>query len=191
LSLARAARAGGLVRVKSGDTKISVLAQAACRPLRGAYRQGLPGIGSFSVRFRWFIVVAWLVAAGLVPHFLPSLASVTQGNNADYLPASAPGEHAAKLATPFGTSNVTPVLILAARTSAPLTAADQTWLAGLQKDLRSVRTVTLVRNLGASPEGHAEQVEALSNVSQGDSTAVINLIDGLRSAISRAGPPSS
>jgi uncharacterized membrane protein YdfJ with MMPL/SSD domain len=148
------------------------------------------GIGSFSVRFRWFVVVAWLVAAGLVPHFLPSLASVTQGNNANFLPASAPSEHAAKLATPFGSSSETPVLVLAARTSAPLTAADQAWLAGLQKDLRTVHTVTVVRDLGVSPDGHAVQVEALSNVSQGDSTAVTNLVGGLRSAISRAGPPA-
>jgi len=147
------------------------------------------GIGSFSVRFRWFVVVAWLVAAGLVPHFLPSLASVTQGNNANFLPASAPSEHAAKLATPFGSSSETPVLVLAARTSAPLTAADQAWLTGLQKDLRAVHTVTVVRDLGVSPDGHAVQVEALSNVSQGDPTAVTNLVDGLRSAISRAGPP--
>ena len=147
------------------------------------------GIGSFSVRFRWFVVVAWLIAAGLVPHFLPSLASVTQGNNANFLPASAPSEHAAKLATPFGSSSETPVLVLAARTSAPLTAADQAWLTGLQKDLRAVHTVTVVRDLGVSPDGHAVQVEALSNVSQGDSTAVTNLVGGLRSAISRAGPP--
>ncbi len=84
---------------------------------------------------------------------------------------------------------MTPVLVLAGRSSAPLTAADQTWLAGLPKDLRGVPTVTLVRDLGASPDGHAEQIEALSNVSQGDSTAVTSLIDGLRSAISRAGPP--
>jgi putative drug exporter of the RND superfamily len=147
------------------------------------------GIGSFSVRFRWFVVVAWLVAAGLVPHFLPSLASVTQGNNANFLPASAPSEHAAKLATPFGSSSQTPVLVLAARTGAPLTAADQAWLTGLQKDLRAVHTVTVVRDLGVSPDGHAVQVEALSNVSQGDATAVTNLVGGLRSAISRAGPP--
>ncbi|MGH3121994.1 MAG: MMPL family transporter, partial [Streptosporangiaceae bacterium] len=74
-------------------------------------------------------------------------------------------------------------------TSAPLTTADQAWLTGLQKDLHAVHTVTVVRDLGASPDGHAEQVEALSNVSQGDSTAVTNLIDGLRSVITRAGPP--
>jgi len=82
------------------------------------------------------------------------------------------------------------VLVLAARASAPLTAADQAWLAGLQKDLRTVHTVTVVRDLGVSPDGHAVQVEALSNVSQGDSTAVTNLVDGLRSAISRAGAPA-
>ena len=60
------------------------------------------GIGSFSVRFRWFIIAAWVIAAVAVPQFLPSLASVTQGNNANFLPASAPSEHAAKLAKPFG-----------------------------------------------------------------------------------------
>jgi uncharacterized membrane protein YdfJ with MMPL/SSD domain len=39
--------------------------------LRGTYRQHLPdpGIGPFPVRFRWFIVAAWLVAAGLIPRF--------------------------------------------------------------------------------------------------------------------------
>ena len=73
------------------------------------------GIGSFSVKFRWFIIAAWVIAAVAVAHFLPSLASVTQGNNANFLPASAPSEHAATLAKPFGGSNEVPVLVLAAR----------------------------------------------------------------------------
>ncbi|HTT52039.1 MAG TPA: MMPL family transporter [Streptosporangiaceae bacterium] len=148
------------------------------------------GIGSFSVKFRWFIIAAWVVAAVAVPRFLPSLASVTQGNNANFLPASAPSEHAATLAKPFGGSNEVPVLVLAARGSGALTAADQTWLAGLQKDLGQVKTVTLVRDLGVSTDGRAAQLEVLSNVAQGNSPAVTNLVDGLRSAISRASPPS-
>jgi hypothetical protein len=87
------------------------------------------GIGSFSVKFRWFIIAAWVITAVAVAHFLPSLASVTQGNNANFLPASAPSEHAATLAKPFGGSNEVPVLVLAARSSAPLSSSDQTWLA--------------------------------------------------------------
>jgi RND superfamily putative drug exporter len=147
------------------------------------------GIGSFSVRFRWFILVGWLVAAVAVAHFLPSLASVTQGNNANFLPASAPSQHAVTLGRPFGESAQVPVLVLAARTG-PLTTADQTWLSGpLQQDLRAVKTVTLVRDLGPSRDGQAEQLEVLSSVSQGNSPAVTSLVNGLRSAISRAGPP--
>jgi len=116
------------------------------------------GIGSFSVKFRWFIIAAWVIAAVAVPHFLPSLASVTQGNNANFLPASAPSEQAATLAKPFGGSNEVPVLVLAARSSAPLAATDQTWLASLQTDLHQVKTVTLVRDLGLSTDGHAVQL---------------------------------
>src|SRR6202042_1400092 len=89
------------------------------------------GIGSFSVKFRWFIIAAWVITAVAVPRFLPSLASVTQGNNANFLPASAPSEHAVTLAKPFGESAAVPVLVLAARSSGPLTRADQAWLASL------------------------------------------------------------
>ena len=52
------------------------------------------GIGSFAVKFRWLVILVWVVAAVGVPRALPSLSSVTQGNNANFLPASAPSEHA-------------------------------------------------------------------------------------------------
>ena len=148
------------------------------------------GIGSFSVRFRWVIIVAWVVAAVAVPRFLPSLASVTQGNNANFLPASAPSEHAVTLAKPFGNTSEVPVLVIAARPAQPLSTADRTWLGGLETGLHRVATVTVVRDLGPSPSGHAEQLEVLSSVSQGNSPAVTSLVDNLRSAIRAAGPPS-
>jgi RND superfamily putative drug exporter len=37
------------------------------------------GIGAFAVKFRWVVIAAWLIAAFAVPHYLPSLNSVTQG----------------------------------------------------------------------------------------------------------------
>jgi uncharacterized membrane protein YdfJ with MMPL/SSD domain len=48
------------------------------------------GIGAFAVKFRWVVIAAWLVAAFAVPKFLPSLASVTQGNNSAFLPPARP-----------------------------------------------------------------------------------------------------
>ena len=125
------------------------------------------GIGSFAVRFRWFVLVAWVIAAVAVPRALPSLSSVTQGNNANFLPASAPSEHALNLAAPLGGSTLTPVPVVAASTQGTLTSAEQAWLQKLQQDLGKVPTVVKVRDLGHSPDGQAAQLQVLSNVSQG------------------------
>src|SRR5450755_4767191 len=89
-------------------------------------------IGRFAVRFRWLVVVVWIAAAFAAATQLPPLSSVTQGNNSKFLPASAPSQHAADLAAPFGTANLAPSTIVAARSGSPLTAADLTALTGLQ-----------------------------------------------------------
>ncbi|MBV9795368.1 MAG: MMPL family transporter [Actinobacteria bacterium] len=147
-------------------------------------------IGSFAVKFRWFILVAWIVAAGAVPHFLPSLASVTQGNNANFLPASAPSQHATDLAKPFGLGTLTPVPVIAAVSDGKLTAADVTWLSTLEKDLKGTPTVVKVSDLGQSADGQAEQLQVLSSVGQGDANGLTTLVDNLRSTIAKASPPS-
>jgi len=148
------------------------------------------GIGSFAVKFRWFVLVAWIIAAIAVPRALPSLSSVTQGNNANFLPAGAPSEHALKLAAPLGGSTLTPVPVVAASAQGALTAADQAWLQTLQEDLAKVPTVIKVRDLGRSPDGQAAQLQVLSNVSGGGTgSGLITLVDDLRHAISRDSPP--
>jgi putative drug exporter of the RND superfamily len=149
------------------------------------------GIGAFAVKFRWVVIAAWLIAAIAVPKFLPSLASVTQGNNSAFLPASAPSEHAATLAEPFGISiNETPVPVVAAVSQGTLTTADQTWLVSLQHNLGTVPTVVKVQDLGRSGDNQAEQLQVLSNVSQSNNDAVTDLINNLRSQIQRTGPPA-
>jgi putative drug exporter of the RND superfamily len=149
------------------------------------------GIGAFAVKFRWFVILAWVVAAVAIPKALPSLASVTQGNNSAFLPASAPSEHAATLAAPFGISiNETPVPVVAAVSQGTLTTADQAWLTSLQHHLATVPTVVKVQDLGRSGDGQAEQLQVLSNVAQGNNDAVTDLIDNLRAQIKLAGPPA-
>ena len=148
------------------------------------------GIGSFAVKFRWFVLLAWIVAAVAVPRALPSLSSVTQGNNANFLPASAPSEHALQLAAPLGGSTLTPVPVVAASPQRALTTADQAWLQKLQQDLGKVPTVVRVRDLGRAPDGQAAQLQVLSNVSNGGGGSdVTTLVKDLRGVISRDGPP--
>jgi putative drug exporter of the RND superfamily len=150
------------------------------------------GIGAFAVKFRWVVIAAWLIAAFAVPKFLPSLASVTQGNNSAFLPASAPSEHAAQLAAPFGTTNLIPVPVVAAVSDGTLSTADQIWLVKLQHDLATVPTVVKVNDLGRSADQQAAQLLVLSNVNVGggNDSAVTSLVDDLRATIARAGPPS-
>ena len=151
-------------------------------------------IGRFSVKFRWVVLVAWLVAAFAIPHFLPSLASVTQGNNSDFLPASAPSEQAANLAAPFGGTNLIPVPVVAAVSNGTFTAADQAWLATLETDLHQVPTVVKVNDLGlsvarAGVNGQAAQLQVLSDVSQNNQGAQTDLVNNLRAEIKDSSPP--
>jgi putative drug exporter of the RND superfamily len=155
-------------------------------------------IGRFAVKFRWPILVFWIVAAALIPKALPSLANAAQGNNSAFLPASAPSQHAIDLAAPLGVSTkVTVVPVIAARDGGPLTAADQAWLSGpLQAGLGKVATVEKVKVLAVSQPvagvaGQAAEIQVQSNVNGGgNGTAIVNLVDNLRTAIKGAAPPS-
>ena len=154
-------------------------------------------IGSFAVKFRWVVLAVWVVAAVAIPKALPSLASVTQGNNSAFLPANAPSEHATTLAAPLGISlSVTPVPVVAAVPTGSFTAADQAYLATLTTDLAKVPTVTKARLLGQSQvpgpngvAGQAAQIQVLSTVNLNDDKAVTDLVDNLRTAITDSSPP--
>jgi len=148
-------------------------------------------IGRFAVGLRWLVVLAWIIAAIAAATQLPSLSSVTQSNNTKFLPASAPSEHAAVLAEPFGTAGLIPIPLVAARTTAPLTTADQTAVAALAEKLKSVPDVSKVIEAGVSPDGHAVQLVILaSQLNGGNPNAELDLVNALRAKIASAGLPA-
>ncbi len=145
-------------------------------------------VGRFCARFWWIVIPAWLIATFAATALLPSLSSVTQGDNTKFLPANAPSMHAATLAAPFGTSNLQPVPVVAARSGGPLTATDVTAITGLSSQFRRVPTVTEVKDLGRSPDGHAEQLVVLAKFS-GNPNHSTDLVNALRSKITQAHLP--
>ncbi|MGO9159758.1 MAG: MMPL family transporter [Streptosporangiaceae bacterium] len=147
-------------------------------------------IGRFTVAFRWLVTAAWIGAAVAAVILLPSLSSVTQNDNAKFLPASAPSEHAAQLAAPFGTVGLQPIPIVAARPAGPLTAADISALASLQTQLASVPMVSKALDAGRSPDGHAVQLVALAQQAGGNGGQITTLVDALRAKIAAAGLPA-
>jgi RND superfamily putative drug exporter len=146
-------------------------------------------IGRFSVRFRWLVVVVWLAGTVAAATLLPSLASVTNSNNADFLPASAPSSHAAVLAGAFQRSNVQPVPVIIARDGGQLTATDQQAIDRLRTDLAKVSGVVQVRDSGQSKDLQAAQLQALVTFGGGPNGEA-PVVKDLRSAITAANLPS-
>jgi RND superfamily putative drug exporter len=155
-------------------------------------------IGKFAVKFRWVVLIVWIAAAAVIPKALPSLASVTQGNNSAFLPASAPSNQAANLAAPLGFSTSTvPVPVVAAVSTGSFSAADQAYLGTLATDLAKVPTVVKVRQLGQSQvpgpngvDGQAAQLQVQSDVSTSNENAITDFIANLRGAIASSSPPA-
>jgi putative drug exporter of the RND superfamily len=148
-------------------------------------------IGRWSVRFRWLVVLVWIVGAVAAVTQLPSLSSVTQSNNSKFLPASAPSQHAIDLAAPFGNPNLVPIPVIAATTSGSLTPADVSALTALQSRLTTVPGIEQVKDVGRSANGQAEQLLALaSNANSGNQNYAKDLVNGLRAKIASAGLPS-
>jgi putative drug exporter of the RND superfamily len=146
-------------------------------------------LGRFVVRFRWLMVVAWLGAAVAATTQLPALSSVTQGNNTKFLPASAPSQHAADLAAPFGTADLVPIPVVAARSGGALTSADLASLAALQGRLRTVDGVAKVLDAGRSPDGRASQLVVFAQQGGGSQNQQTDLVAALRGRIAGAGLP--
>jgi len=148
-------------------------------------------IGRFSVQFRWVVLLVWIAGAIAAATQLPSLSSVTQGNNQAFLPANSPSSQAATLAKPFGTANQQPVPIVIATTTGKLTSADVTAVSGLQARVSKVPGVTKVINAGRSTDGQAEQLVAMASAAgSGNLNYAKDLVDGIRAQITDAHLPA-
>jgi RND superfamily putative drug exporter len=122
-------------------------------------------IGRFAVRFRYFVVVFWVIVTVLCVHFLPTLSSVTQNENSAFLPNSAPSVAAANLASPFQKSNLASGLLIAAVNSGTLTPADNAAFTRIEDAAGHLQYVQAVQDHGISGDGAAR--DALVETSTG------------------------
>src|ERR1700759_3408306 len=149
--------------------------------------------GRLTVRFRWAIVLAWVAGAAATMALLPSLSSVTQSDNTSFLPASAPSEQAARLASPLQGAALTAVTVVAARSSGALTGPDEAFVARLKGSRARIPRVVSVRDAGQSADGQAEQLTVLAALAQSGGLATSQqaiLVGRVRDTIRTAAPPS-
>jgi putative drug exporter of the RND superfamily len=153
--------------------------------------QVFAAIGKFSVKFRWLVVLVWIVGTVAAVHYLPSLTDATQSDNSSFLPSSAPSEKAINLASAFGkTANAAPIqVVIATKDSSTLSTADLNTVSSLQAKLSTVNGVDTVRNTGQSNDGQADELVVL--VKGGGNTNPTPLIDSIRAAINKVSLPSN
>jgi putative drug exporter of the RND superfamily len=115
-------------------------------------------LGRFSVRFRWAILVGWIVITVVSVKAFPSLASVAKDTTSGFLPQNSASMHATQLAAPFQNSNqATMTLVAATSGGTVLAGADAASVAAIESRVRTMPHVTLVRDFGLSPDRQAEQ----------------------------------
>jgi putative drug exporter of the RND superfamily len=125
----------------------------------------------------------------LAARALPSLASVTQSNNTQFLPPSAPSQHAASLAAPFQTANVgATALIIASRSGASLTAPDDAAIDGVERATAQLPQVQSVHDQGRSADGQARKALIVTS-SNGGNAGNPSLVASIRDTFAAASAP--
>jgi RND superfamily putative drug exporter len=147
-------------------------------------------IGRFDVRYRYLILIVWLIAVPAAVKLLPTLSSVIRSDSSQFLSASTPSVKAANLAASFEGKNpgATAVLV-AVRDSGPLTSADAAAISRLEKDVTGISGVSLVRDLGDSNDGKAREV-VMATSGSAMSLQARTIVTTVRTDFGTARPPA-
>ncbi len=153
-------------------------------------RRFYSSLGAFDVRFRYLIVVFWLVVTVVCVRTLPGLGSVAKDTESGFLPANSASMHAAQLLDPFESSSLAAATLVASRSGSTLTAQDQTAISALLAKVKTMPNVVSVRALGTASDGEALQALIQANVPQYGGGTGTTLVDSIRAAFTNVGAPS-
>ncbi|HEU4610323.1 MAG TPA: MMPL family transporter, partial [Chitinophagaceae bacterium] len=147
-------------------------------------------LGKFSVRFRWFIIIAWIAAVPLFVSAFPTLESVQKNSTQDFLPKNSITNRGFQLEQSFQKKNTATNSFIAVSTShGTFTEADKAALRQMVEKVKKVAEVTEVRDLGASADGQAhEYFIGISGAAFGQGAFAI--IDDIRGAIHSSNLPA-
>jgi putative drug exporter of the RND superfamily len=148
------------------------------------------GLGRSAVRFRFLIVLAWIVVTVLAVQTLPSLGDVAKDTTSGFLPANSPSMQAAAMAAPFQDVSLAPSTLVVARDGG-LTVEDNAAVERLESQIRGIDHVKTVIDLGLSGDGQARQalIEA-SVVAFSAGPEAQGVVEAIRASFAAAAPPA-
>jgi putative drug exporter of the RND superfamily len=147
-------------------------------------------LGRFVVRFRYAIIVGWILFGGFCLVALPTLSSVVKTQQSDFLPSNSPSRKAQNLELQFtlqGNELASLTLVAVAR-NGPLTPQDHSAITQFEDQIRRLPHVQSVQDLSISPDGRARQAEILAAVPTIGGGTADTLIKQIRAAFAQAPP---
>jgi RND superfamily putative drug exporter len=142
------------------------------------------------VRFRWLVLVLWLLAAVVVSGAFPSLGSEVNNDNSAFLPASSPSTRASDLAAPLlGSSKTGYVLVVASRSSG-LTFQDFAAVSREASAVRQVNGVVAVQGPVLSADRRAAQLRVRVDAARNDVSSAKTIISSLQGTFGRVAAPA-
>jgi RND superfamily putative drug exporter len=121
-------------------------------------------VGNFSVRFRWPIVMGWVLITIVSVRAFPGLSDVAKNSQSSFLPANSPSVQAEDLAQPFQDSRHGVATLVVARDGATLTPGDIQDVTTIEARIRGLSGVLRVQDFGLSPDKHAEQAQVVTDL---------------------------
>jgi RND superfamily putative drug exporter len=148
-------------------------------------------LGRLTVRFRWLVVVAWIVGTVALTLGLPGISSVEKNSNSQFIPTSMPSEQAARLAAPFRSGSTSEAVLVAASSSGRLSGADNAALDRINVAVADVSLVTGSNPRGPSTDGRARQfVVTLAVPPDSTGPAATHVVADIRKVIAAADLPT-
>jgi len=138
-------------------------------------------LGAWTVRLRWLIVAAWIVATVALTLGLPGISSVEKSSDSQFLPASMPSEQASRMTAPFRSTTTSDATLVAATEQGRLSATDIAAIDRVEAAVADVPLVTAVQDQGTSTDGRAREAMVTLEVPPGSTGPAANrVVDDIR-----------
>ncbi len=143
-------------------------------------------IAQLSIKFRWLVLLIWIVGSFIIIKTLPNLNNATNSNNSDFLPSNSASQKAISLDKVFGGSSFGPVIPIAFATNNGSDITNQNYqviINNLISKLKTVPDVNKVVNSGISADNQAQEIVVSANPNPGGNE--LSLVTDLRDEISK------
>ena len=143
-------------------------------------------IGRLSVRFRYLMVVLWIVGTVVAVALGPSISQQVKTDTSSFLPKSSPSIKAAALAEPFQAQFSLTSLLVAGGDGKQLTSQQQAAIDQAEAAVRKVSGVLDVRDQGLSADGQVRKALVEIDSAKVGADGGKGVVDDIRSAMDGA-----